>query len=277
MNPMETPKVRHSLKTITPAVASALINRSVEHGVKNRKVNQKLVNRYAKAMLEGDWKINGKTVVLDEQGCILDGQHRLYACVQANVPFTTSFVENAPRDSFDTIDCGRPRSASQILEMEGIKYYNTIASIIYGVEAIRQAGQIGYKKADVANVEVRDQYLESKKQLDKIAAIIAPICQVTKMMTPKMAGSIFFYLVHDLKQPWAKVEEFITGIISEESSANPYINAMRKFNFRNLTTKVADRTRYGYIVLTWNAMVSGAKMPCYKERYVEEIPEFIKA
>lgn len=58
----------------------------------HRKVKQKDVDKYSARMSAGSWMVNGKTIVLDREGRLIGGQHRLHACVKSGVPFDTLVV-----------------------------------------------------------------------------------------------------------------------------------------------------------------------------------------
>ena len=76
-------------KTITPAVAEAMLKASEALGAVNRKLNTRHVELYANEIRSNRWKLNGDAIRLDPDGRILDGQHRLQACVLAGIPFQT--------------------------------------------------------------------------------------------------------------------------------------------------------------------------------------------
>lgn len=86
----------------------------------NRRVSQQLVSRYQRDMEEGRWKLNGAAILVADTGRLLDGQHRLLACVRAKQPFQTFIIEGLPEDIMDTIDAGRKRSGGDVLGLRGI-------------------------------------------------------------------------------------------------------------------------------------------------------------
>lgn len=104
-----------TIVTITPEIASEML----KHNVGNRKINQANVKRIAEDMLAGDYKLNGETIKIYEDGTLADGQHRLTACVLANVPFQTYIVRNIKKDVLPTIDCGKTRGLVESLNMIG--------------------------------------------------------------------------------------------------------------------------------------------------------------
>ena len=101
--------------TITPEIAMELL----KHNAGNRKINQANVKRIAEDMIAGDYKLNGETIKIYEDGTLADGQHRLMSCVLAGVPFETYIIKGIKKDVLPTIDCGKTRSLVESLNMVG--------------------------------------------------------------------------------------------------------------------------------------------------------------
>ena len=95
MNKTATPKIIVKLVTVTPDMAFEML----EKNTRNRKVDEKRVRQYAKDMKSSRWALNGSTIVIAEDGTLLDGQHRLWAVIEANVPVQLLIVYNADRKS----------------------------------------------------------------------------------------------------------------------------------------------------------------------------------
>lgn len=271
---MSTIKVR--TKTITPAVAQAMLQQSAELGCSNRKISNKYVELYANEMRSNRWKLNGVAIKLDNEGRILDGQHRLHACVLSGLPFQTIVMTGVENDTFDTLDCGRPRTPAQVLQMAEVKYHSLIASIIRGSSEIRNDGHTDMKEKKLSNTAALAEYQANSAMYDRAAAVAATAVAESHAMTAKLAGSVYYYLVHDLNQDEDKVEKFIREVTSYDTSSNGIIDKLRKWNLTNRTVKVSERTRLGYLILTWNAWIKGAhKAPRFMESNIEEMPTFI--
>lgn len=268
--------IRVKQKTITPAVAKAMLQTSKELGAVNRTLSNRHVELYANEMRSNRWKLNGVAIKLDPDGRILDGQHRLQACVLAGIPFTTMVMTGVEGDTFDTLDCGRSRTISQVLRMDGVKYNSLVASIISGASEIRTAGHTDRKEKRLSNTAALSEYKNNSELYNKAAAVSSSAVTESHSMTPKLAGSVYYYLVHDLGQDEEKVEKFIREICSFDTSSSGIIDKLRKWNLANRTVKVSERTRLEYVVLTWNAWVSGSrKAPKFSEYSLEKMPEFI--
>lgn len=104
---------------ITPEKAQEYINSN--H--RNRKMAEHIVLGYMSDMSNLKWNLNGETIKIADNGLLLDGQHRLYACVRAKVPFETVVVKNLHPRVFHTFDRGNRRGFSDTLNYLG--YQNT--------------------------------------------------------------------------------------------------------------------------------------------------------
>lgn len=119
-------KVKTELTTISPSQASDLLRGNKN----NRRVSAPLVTRYARDMAAGNWQSNGSAIVMNGDGSLLDGQHRLMACIEAGVAFKTLVIRGISSDAMATIDTGRSRSLSDVLAMRGEKNTRTLASVL---------------------------------------------------------------------------------------------------------------------------------------------------
>ena len=74
-----------NVELITPEIAQELID---NHNANNprRKINRNVVSAYAVDMANGAWNLNGEPIVIDANGEIKNGQHRLLAVIAAGVP-----------------------------------------------------------------------------------------------------------------------------------------------------------------------------------------------
>src|SRR5678816_1487928 len=80
--------------TVTPQIALDWLCRNRA----NRRVTLAILRKYARNMAEGRWKKTGQGIVFDCQGKLLEGQHRLLACLFSGATFSTYVVTGAADD-----------------------------------------------------------------------------------------------------------------------------------------------------------------------------------
>lgn len=91
----------------------------LERNTSNRRVSNLIVERYARDMASGNWRINGETIKLNGTQ-LIDGQHRLLACVQSDKPFESWVCLDLPENTFETIDTGKARLPADVMHIAGI-------------------------------------------------------------------------------------------------------------------------------------------------------------
>lgn len=114
--------------TITPETAAAMLTTNAM----NRPISRAHVERLSGAMQRGEWELNGATIKVASTGRLLDGQHRLTACVESGKPFKTLVVRGLPESAFGTIDqIARSRKISDVLAIEtGANMKNVVAALM---------------------------------------------------------------------------------------------------------------------------------------------------
>lgn len=122
--------------TITPAIASELLMLNNN----NRRVKKERIAVYASAMKRGQWAYTGDSIRVakndDGTDVLIDGQHRLLACVEAGVPFESQVISNLPASVFSVIDRGVTRTNGDVLKIAGFANSTFIGSMVRPVIAV---------------------------------------------------------------------------------------------------------------------------------------------
>jgi len=98
---------------ITPSYAHKLLTKNKE----NRRINKTRVKQYATSMARGEWVDNGQTIVISDNGLLIDGQHRLSAVVESGQTIKSILVtlEGTGLNPIGIpIDLGQSRNISNI-------------------------------------------------------------------------------------------------------------------------------------------------------------------
>lgn len=102
---------------IGPDQAKALLDKL--HPMQ-RSVNRRAVAEYAEAMKAGLWTLSPHGIVMDSEGRLVDGQHRMLAVVKSGITCEFDVCYMPPGASVRGIDRGRSRTLVNLAEMEGI-------------------------------------------------------------------------------------------------------------------------------------------------------------
>lgn len=101
-----------TVETITPATAQHWLETS---NTNNRKLRMHRVRLYADEMRRGQWKMAGDPIRFDNNGILLDGQHRLRAVVEVGTAMEFVVVRGLDSSTFIVMDKGMNRSVGDAL------------------------------------------------------------------------------------------------------------------------------------------------------------------
>ena len=94
----------------------------------NRPLSRTLVRAFAEAMSRGDWMVTHQGIAFDVNGVLVDGQHRLAAIIEADLPIEMTVFTEVDEGTFDVLDTGKRRNAADVLAIEGEKSSTMLAA-----------------------------------------------------------------------------------------------------------------------------------------------------
>lgn len=128
-----------SIERIGPDRAAEYMKRNT----RNRPLNKRYGLQLSDVMSEGDWWMNGETIIFAADGTLLNGQHRLWAILSSGVAVDVMVVRGIDEDAFKTLDGGRKRTVGDALSLQGEKGGNQLAAAVAAVFAYaRVRGQV---------------------------------------------------------------------------------------------------------------------------------------
>lgn len=87
----------------------------------NRKLYQPVVERLAREMREGRWRLTHQGIAFNKAGVLIDGQHRLWAVVEAKRPIEFEVTRGLEDSAQEVVDIGLRRREVDILQLRGEK------------------------------------------------------------------------------------------------------------------------------------------------------------
>jgi hypothetical protein len=112
--------------TITPEIAAAWLDKNDG----NRRMKTRLKNKYARDMAAGAFVLTGDPIRFSKSGHLIDGQHRLTACVASGVSFQSLVIYGLTEDARQHIDIGMRRSTADVLALAGIPSGSKVAAVV---------------------------------------------------------------------------------------------------------------------------------------------------
>lgn len=191
------------LRTITPEMSQHFLSKNKN----NRKVTEKNVIGIMRALSNNEWALNGETIKFDINGNVIDGQHRLIACVRTGIPFESYIVKDLPSESFTTIDIGSRRTAADILSIHEAPNANNLAAIIkcYVEARYNKSYSVGTIKA--TNDQILNEYKSNPEMYQKLAVTYQIVAKfVTTPFIAISKSAIEIYGDHWFDESIAKIK-----------------------------------------------------------------------
>lgn len=121
-----TSPVEAAVERITPEIAEDWLGRNSH----NRTLRNRHVTTLAGAMSRGEWVVNGDAIRFAADGTLLDGQHRLWAIIEAETAIDSLVIRGLPNEAQETMDAGARRNLADALKLRGETNALNLASIV---------------------------------------------------------------------------------------------------------------------------------------------------
>lgn len=276
---MSTSTISQSIMTITPELAADFL----KFNTNNRPLNSFTVEFYAQEMTKNQWKVNGSPIVFSDGNTLLDGQHRLAACVKAGVPFTTTVVKGVDPEVFDTIDVGRQRTPGDLLAIDEVKEPAGKASVIKSYFSLVRSevslpGDTSNVRLGFSKQELRKFYKDHKGLIEDAYSIASRCYTKLHLMPKSLIGGYALYLILEKKHSLELVNSFFMELYQFAPETNQTIGVLRDALIRHITkTRVLPPSlRHIYFVKAWNAYAKGKELKILSyDRFKEPNLRFI--
>lgn len=99
----------------------------------NRAIDPKQVKEYGKAMKDGTFTLGTDFIGFDENGNLVNGQHRLTALIESEVPCWFGIISGLPTENAQNLDKGKRRDRADRLTLAGKPISKSAVSIVQTV------------------------------------------------------------------------------------------------------------------------------------------------
>lgn len=254
-------------ENVSPKKAAEWLTRNIS----NRPLSMTTVGLYKKAIEADAWKLNGDCIRFNGNGDLIDGQHRLTACVQAGKGFETYVVRGLDHDAFDTIDQGKKRTISDVFARQGYKHYVTLASAVRWLWRYEHGMvECGPMRPDEAN-----ELLEQNPAVHHAVEVARGLTGHQKLLHPGMLG----FLIYECgRTDEDAAETFWTAVVAGEQlkrDSAAYRLHQRLIKNLGAVAKVPSDTLCALAIKAWN--FHRTRKPCGTLKWSEgeDFPQII--
>jgi hypothetical protein len=269
---------------MTPEMASKLL----EKNIGNRAVSKNNLSFLKRQMKEGSFVFCADPIRISESGRVLDGQHRLIACVETGIGFKTLLVTGMDDSIFDKIDTGRPRNAADVLHISQIKNATVVAAaakLILSYQKMKgktfmmaNSSEGYYKSGNFEKSFSNAEILEFAKNVDLQDAVLFAKQARQKLAIYTPAEYAFLYHIFEKvggsEARDAFMEKLISGISLEPGDP---VLLLRNRMISDLSTnlKIPARLRQYLTFKTWNLFRQGVKIKVLTYVSTDKLPDLI--
>lgn len=199
---------------ITPELAESLL----EQNTNNRKLKERMVQSFMHDMKAGKWDPDASDIKFARTGELIDGQHRLRACIEAGVPFPTLVRTCVNKDARQRVDTGTRRSAADAIKMAGYGNYQATLGAAVGLR-VRYERFIGEPRRELDTYRMpamtHDEVLEYLTKHPMVDRLAIPGHSMRRMI-PAIPPSVIVAMLSlgaekDEKLAWSFVDRMIHG------------------------------------------------------------------
>lgn len=131
----------------------------------NRRLRGDVVARYAEIMRRGGWLLASDCIVMDSTGTLIEGQHRLEACVLSDKPFPVLLITDADPTMYGVLGKGVPRSFRDRLDHEGESDTRRLAAVVRCFDYFAMTGTVATQSREARDEEVLLERLRATPRL----------------------------------------------------------------------------------------------------------------
>jgi hypothetical protein len=268
-----TPAAEFTL--ITPEWCEQMLK---HHNRRNRTIRNSVVARYVAAMQAGHWPMTGQPIILDWNGDVLDGQHRMTACMQSGVPIYILVVSGIDPAVMPAIDKNAPRKTRDTFGLLGKPKPGDRSAVVRPLWALSNGVSLG----NTTSLFALDDFTldEVDNQFSEILDAALPLAErlyKSRGLGKKSWGTAIAWMLHEGANP-ELVREFAESVeTGVQLSAEDPRYQLRNWCERARRVGGQKRTlRPDELVIAvikaWNFWVTGKTVKTFAVKPSEPIP-----
>lgn len=238
--------------SITPDMAREML----AYNTDNRPLTQSTVKKYARQMIAGEWRLT-REMILFSPTRLIQGQHRLTACVESGASFPAYVAFGEPDANFAFIDIGKPRGPDDIFAIHGVPNYTAMSSASRWVMAYDRE-MVSHGSSAMSTSPTPDElyrfYLEHQKLQDSMH--VSAAFKESKLAAPSMMAAMHYICARKNR---AQADEFFLQVgsgVGLSGKNSPAFKLRKRLidNYASAAGKLSYLVIAAYTIKAWNAM-----------------------
>jgi hypothetical protein len=245
--------MKNYVQTITPKKAAKYLKKNVS----NRPISQRWVEILVEIMKSGEFKLNGESIKFNDRGELIDGQHRLTACVISGIPLETYVVHDLTQEAYDTIDQGKKRTLADVLARRGEKYYTCLSAAIRVVHLLELGKDYMTQSHRALRPHQLDEVLARHPEIREAVEYARTNYRKPSLLPPGVVAALY-YAMRGINRE--KADTFFTRLYGGEGlTKNMPEYRLRQKLLENISSvkKCQPEALVAYTIKAWNLSKAG--------------------
>lgn len=257
----EARRPTYEVVDITPDKAREML----AYNTHNRNLRGRVVAAYAEDMRMGGWAEDGQSVKFAADGALLDGQHRLAAVIEADVPVRMLVVRNLPNEAQENMDTQAKRTFGDVLKLRGEDRFIALAAAARRVHL----WETGFRKKGSGQISPTNrqmlQTLDKYPWLRSTVSVSESVRQHVPIHGSILALCHWLFVQIDADDCNHFFSRLADGVNLAEGDP---IHVLRRTVFKENTdrSRIADTVLLAYVIKAWNAFREGRKISILRYR-----------
>lgn len=247
---------RVCIETVTPEMATALLNANEN----NRPLRQGHLDNLARAQREGRWRLTNDAITVtgdsfENPGRVINGQHRLYACIESGTPIDVVVLFGADEDSYAVLDSGIKRQARDSISEKNAAIKAAVARMVLEYER----GQVRAKSRGNGSVAPsNDEVVRAYHSRPAVARVVEAYMLGLKKLLRSPVGVLSAAAIFT-EADAEDGHRFLSALIDGEGlKAGPVLALRNRLISDTARGRVAAPATMVLTLKAWNAHRSGA-------------------
>ena len=235
---------------ITPEMAQ----RYLERNPHNRRLSERSVRELVTAIKNDEWQVNGEAIKVDDEGNLIDGQHRLSAIQKSGRTVRTYVITGLDRETFKTIDTGKRRNNADALSLLGYKDPSLLATAARMVVNVERNQLRSHET--VSNIQL-EQFNQKNPRVIESVAFMREI-KIDHVL-PGSAGAALHYIFsgYDRDEADTFFADLAKGSMLSDSDPVFLLREKLLFYKSRLGARLTRQEATALVIKSWNYRRTG--------------------
>lgn len=241
------------IELITPQKALEYLSKNTN----NRTLKKSTVEAIARDIIRGTFITTHQGIAFDEDGVLIDGQHRLRAVIAARKPVEMMVTRGVPKETRNVVDRGTSRTIRDLIVMtnNGDDHYSVVMRSQQMVSAINQMVACNYKHIKMTYVEQMRFFDSLKPQV--VIAYRTVVSRKMEVRNVQIVSAVIAALFYGVKEE--SLLKFFNVFNTADINGCDDYNIQASLNWR----RQIDNAKADRITINANVLYGGTQSAIY--------------